>query len=67
MMMFDYPIYMYWVLPLVILDLVLKGIAMWKAARNSQAYWFVALLIVNSLGILPLIYIKFFQVKKKKK
>lgn len=57
----------YWLLPLVILDLALKGIAMWKAVKNNQKYWFSVLLIINSLGILPLIYIKFFQVKRKMK
>ena len=55
------------ILPLVILvaiwDAVWKAIGMWKAARNRQRYWFVALLLVNSVGILPIIYIKFFQKK----
>lgn len=48
-----------------ILDLVLKAIALWKSARNSQKVWFVALLIVNSLGVLPIIYLLFFAKKKK--
>lgn len=46
-------------------DLIWKGISLWKAARHSQRNWFVALLIINSLGILPIIYLKFFQKKKK--
>ncbi|MCL4397916.1 DUF5652 family protein [Patescibacteria group bacterium] len=50
-----------WLLPLVILDLILKGIALWRAARNNQSYWFVALLIFNTVGILPLVYLAFFQ------
>ncbi len=45
-------------------DLVWKGVALWKAARGNQRYWFVALIIVNSVGILPIIYLLFFQKKK---
>lgn len=49
-------------IPLAIFDIIMKGIALWHAAQNKQRNWFVALLIVNSLGILPIIYLKFFQV-----
>ncbi len=48
----------------VIVDLILKGFALWKAGRNNQVYWFVALFLVNSLGILPAIYLILFQPKK---
>jgi hypothetical protein len=48
-------------MPFVLLDLVLKGISLWKSARSGQKYWFIALLVVNSLGILPLIYLLAFQ------
>ncbi len=49
-----------------ILDVILRGIGMWRAARANQRNWFIALLIVNSVGILPAIYLKFFQKKTKK-
>ncbi|KKS94670.1 MAG: hypothetical protein UW68_C0036G0002 [Candidatus Collierbacteria bacterium GW2011_GWB1_44_6] len=42
---------------LVVLDVVLKGITLYKSARKDQKVWFVALLLVNSLGILPIIYL----------
>ena len=45
-----------WVLPW-------KGVALWKAAQNSQKYWFIALLVVNSLAILEIIYIFYFSKK----
>jgi len=45
-------------------DVVWKGIALWRAARNSHQIWFIFLLIVNSVGILPIIYILFFSKKK---
>ncbi len=34
-----------------------KGIALWKAARRRQLVWYVALVIINTVGILPIIYI----------
>ena len=36
-----------------------KGIALWKAARLSSKKWFIALLIINTFGILEIIYIYF--------
>ncbi|MFC1905604.1 DUF5652 family protein [Chloroflexota bacterium] len=41
-----------------------KGIALWKAARNGHVWWFAALLIVNTLAILEIIYIFAFSKKK---
>lgn len=46
-------------------DLTWKGLALWKASQNHQRNWFIALLIVNSVGILPICYLKFFQTKSK--
>lgn len=34
-----------------------KGQALWKAARSNQLNWFIALLIINTAGILEIIYI----------
>lgn len=42
-----------------------KGLSMWKAAKNNQRYWFVTLLVVNTVGILEILYIAFFQKKRK--
>lgn len=55
--MLDNPGVLWLIGPLVILDLVLKGFALWRAARRGQQIWFVALLVVNSAGILPAIYL----------
>ncbi len=51
-------------IPLIIWDLVWKGIALWHAARNKQKGWFIFLLIINSIGILPIIYLAIFKNKK---
>lgn len=50
---------------IAIWDLVWRGLALWHASRNNQRNWFVALMVVNSVGILPMIYLKFFQRKLK--
>lgn len=59
------PYFPYVMAVLTIWDLVWRGKALWRAAKNSSLYWFIALLVVNSLGILPIIYIYFFSKKKK--
>ena len=41
-----------------------KGIALWKAAKNHHKGWFIALLVVNTLAILEIIYIFYFAKKK---
>ncbi len=45
------------VIPLVIWSAIWKGIALWKAARRDQLGWYLALLIINTVGVLPIIYI----------
>jgi len=45
--------------------IVWKGIALWHAARNSQLVWYIALLIVNTVGILEILYLVFFRKKEK--
>jgi hypothetical protein len=44
-------------------DTVWKLIALWKSGRNNQLAWFICLAIFNTAGILPIIYILFFQKK----
>lgn len=51
--------------PIIFWSLFWKGIALWRAARKNQKHWFVALLVINSLGILEIIYLFVFGKKKK--
>jgi len=55
-------------LPLLIVialfELVMKLIAMWKAGRNNHLAWFIVLGIINTAGILPIIYL---LINRKKK
>ena len=50
---------------LVIWQLIWKGIALWKAARRKETAWYVILLLLNTVGILEIIYI--FAVAKDEK
>ncbi len=50
---------------LAIVDLILRGLALWRSARVGQKWWFIALLGVNSMGILPGIYLLTHRSKKK--
>lgn len=42
---------------LVLWELFWKGITLWKTGRRNQLGWFVAILVVNSAGILPILYL----------
>lgn len=51
-----------WLLLIAIVwSLIWKGLALWKSARRNQPVWFVVLLIVNTLGILEILYIFLFS------
>ncbi|HKB88672.1 MAG TPA: DUF5652 family protein [Patescibacteria group bacterium] len=43
--------------PLLIWSLFWKGWALWNAARREDKVWFVALLLLNTAGILDILYI----------
>lgn len=38
-------------------SLVWKGLALWRAALLRKKGWFIALLIVNTMGILEIIFL----------
>ena len=44
---------------LMVWSLIWKGIALWKSSRLSHKKWFVALLVINTVGILEILYIFF--------
>jgi methionyl-tRNA synthetase len=50
-----------YLIPLLIWSLVWKGVSLWKCGRNNQPRWFVVLLVVNTIGILEIMYIVWFQ------
>lgn len=42
---------------LALWELTWKGLALWRAAQRRQTVWYVAILILNTVGILPIIYL----------
>jgi hypothetical protein len=48
---------------LAIWELVWKGLALWRAAQNRETGWFVAILVLNTIGILPILYLYVFSKK----
>ena len=43
--------------------IILKGFALWHVARAEQKGWFVALLVINTFGILEAVYLIWFRQK----
>jgi methionyl-tRNA synthetase len=54
-------------LVLMVRDMIWKAIGLWKAGTKRQLARFICIFIFNTLGILPIIYISFFQKKEKAK
>lgn len=51
---YSYP----WAILLIIVwSITIKGITLWSAARRGQLAWFIALLLVNTAGILEVVYL----------
>ncbi len=48
------PMIMY---PLLIWSIFWKGLALWRSARMNHRGWFIALLVINTVGIFEIIYI----------
>ena len=48
----------FWLIALMIVwTLPWKGWALWKASQLGDKRWFIALLIINTLGLLEILYI----------
>jgi len=61
---FMFPSYwgvLFWIL--IAWSLVWKGLALWKSARLGKNVWFVVLLLVNTFGILEILYLYVFSKK----
>lgn len=42
---------------LILWDGIWKMLGMWRAAQNKQLGWFIFIAILNTAGILPIIYL----------
>ena len=57
-----------WLLAIIMIwSLVWKLLALWKSARNTHLAWFIVMAVVNTVGILPILYIFVFSKMKYKK
>lgn len=50
-----------WLMPvfiiLILWEAIWKLIALWKAGRNNHLAWFICIALINTMGILPIVYI----------
>lgn len=52
-------------LPLLMLwSIFWKGLALWHSARKGEHWWFLAMLVLNTIGILEIVYL--FAIRKMK-
>jgi len=54
----------YWLL-FIVWVLIWKGFALWKAAGKQQKIWFVVLLVINTAGLLEILYLFVFSKMKR--
>ena len=47
----------------IVWSVVWKGLALWRAARRGEKVWYVVLLIVNTFGLLEILYLAVFTRK----
>lgn len=52
-------------LVLLIWTVIWQGLGLWRSSRSGQRNWFIAMLIVNSAGILPIVFLLFFWKDRK--
>ena len=66
----DFITQFWWFIPLVVIlaiwDTVWKLLGLWKSARNNELIWFILIAFLNTLGILPIIYILLQENKPEK-
>lgn len=51
---------------LALWEVIWKGVGMWYAAKNGHKGWYVFILVLNTMGILPILYLYVFGGMKKK-
>jgi hypothetical protein len=43
----------------ILWTVAIKGYALWHAAKRGEKWWFIALLVINTFGILEIAYLVF--------
>lgn len=60
----QFPVWIFFIL--YIWSILWKGLALWRSANLKQRNWFVAILVLNTVGILEIVYLFFFATKRLK-
>lgn len=54
-----------WILAVIVIwSIVWKLIALWKSARKGHIVWFILLAVINTVGILEILYVYVFSEMK---
>ncbi len=61
----NFALFIFLFIILMLWSFIWKGLALWKSARLGNKAWFIALLIINSAGILEILYLFLFSKKIK--
>lgn len=54
-----------WLLLLLLWIIFWKGLALWQSAQRKEKIWFIALLLVNTLGLLEIVYLLIVKYQKR--
>jgi len=54
------------IIGLILWEAIWKGFSLWRAGRRNQPAWFFLLFVLNTAGILPIIYLIISRERKQK-
>lgn len=46
-------------IPTILWSIAWKGLALWHAAKRNEKWWFIGMLVINTIGILEICYLLF--------
>jgi len=57
-----------WILIVILIwSIIWKLLALWKSAKKNHVVWFILLAVINTIGILEILYVYVFSEMKFKK
>ena len=45
------------IISIIVFEMILKAIGLWKSAKRGDLIWFIAILSINLFGIISLLYL----------
>jgi len=52
-----YGVFVWLVILVSLWEILWKGFALWRAANDKRVVWFIVILVLNTLGVVPIIYL----------